>query len=213
MLKNILKSYWIERVIFIIGAVLLFFAEQIISNYVENSQDDIEFYKINIEQLQNREISRMNWLNEYNRSVSETPPQYDTLRLHAFHFYNETDSILSGLRAVVFQDGRGKVYSIIDEKNKRRAQAENELKNKDTQSLVNRVNKINADWEKNIEPWTEQLVVKRQLAIIEKGGWSSLLKVIRLVGTFMLGFAFLLREWHEHQKKLHNSELLPGYGK
>ena len=199
--RRVFASYWIERTVFVGGAIIIFYTEQIVTPHVETAHEDVAYYERNVGQIQISDASRKHWLAEYNRSVASKPQDRDLIAQTAFQLFADTDQMLSGLRAAVEQEGRGEVFSVLRDKNNRRHDAEQELKRGDADALVKRVDEVHTDHQTNVEPLTVRLMQKRQQAIAEETTWSRRLKIWRLIGTIVLASAFLLREGHEYHKR------------
>jgi hypothetical protein len=200
-LKRAYSSYWFERILFIAGSLLLFASEQILTNKLDEARDDLAYFDRNIAQTQSVSASRSHWLAEYNRAVVMRPQVRELVAQAAFDLFANTDQLLSLLRGIVEQDGRGEVLSILQEKNERRAAAARELVNGDAEALVERVNKIHPEYEAQVEPLTGRLMLKRLAAQSEESKWSGRVKSARLLGSLLLAAAFGLREVKDYYKR------------
>jgi hypothetical protein len=118
----------------------------------------------------------------------------------AFELFAATDQILTGLRAVVEENGRGKVISIMVDKNTRIDGAASELKNGNAEALVARVNEITPEHEKNVQPLTGQMMIRWMDSKAQVSKWEDRVKGLRLLGTFLMAVAFILREVKEYSR-------------
>jgi hypothetical protein len=201
LLIRALSSYWVERVMFAVGSILLFSAEQILTGHVEKAHEDLSYFDHSISMILNLSSSRKRSFSEYNRSVATRPQVRELVAQNAYDLFTDTDELLTGLRAVVEQDGRGQVLSLLGEKNDRREVAAQELKNGNAEALVARVNEIAPHHEQCVEPLTAKLMLKRRNSALEESRWIGRLKTVRLSGTILLASAFILREVKDYRRK------------
>ena len=199
--KKAAASHWFERTLFALGSIVLFSSEQILTNGLDEAREDVAYVERNMSQYQDIEAERQRWLAEYNRSVAMRPQARDLVAQSAFQLFAALDQIISQLHAVVEQNGRGEVFSIIEEKNKRREAAANELMRRDAEALVARLNNIFPEYEANVRPLVGRLIIKRQNALSDESMWKGRVKWSRLLGTFLLAGAFLLREAKDYRKQ------------
>jgi hypothetical protein len=144
LLKRAAASKWFERTLFVAGSLVIFSSEQILTPNLEAARDDVAFVEKNLDQIQVLISSHQRALVEYNRAVIARPQVRELVAQNAFELFTVTDQLLSELRAVVEQNGRGEVFSIINAKNERRAAATQELLARNAEALVGRVNDIMA---------------------------------------------------------------------
>jgi hypothetical protein len=200
IISRAVANHWFERTIFVLGSLTLFSSEQILTNYVDDARDDVEYFEKNMSQFQITDAARQHWLAEYNRAVAMRPQVRYLIGESAFELFVDVDEIVSQLKAVIEQNGRGEVFSIIKAKNDRREAAANELKNGDIEAVVARLNKIMPEYEAQVEPLVGQLILKRQKALSDEIAWNRRVKWARFLGAILLAGAFLLREAKDYIK-------------
>jgi len=143
-----------------------------------------------------REIS----FSDYNRAVSAVPQNRNVVGQTAYNLYRDTDQLLTQLRGVVEHNGQGEILTLIAEKNARLQQAAQELYSGSYETLERRMNEAHADHEANVEVLTASMMASRQLAIEQEAKCSGIIGTLRLLGTLLLGVAFVLREIREMRK-------------
>ena len=203
--KKILHSFWVERMIFIIGCVIVFFGNFIFSTPLTTAEADIKYYERNIQQVQIANRSREVSLLDYNRAVSAAPFDNEWIGHSAYTLYSDTDRLLTLLRGVVEEQGRHDIGKLIEQKNTRIKSAEQELLSGQYEKLVSKLNAAQEDYDKNAAPLTAQMMLLLVQANNEELKWSKIVSSAQIFGTLLLGLAFLLREFRDFRMRKTNS--------
>jgi len=174
----------------------MFYSQFFISNELNAIKDDQAYTERVVNQIQLESNAREHWLAQYNNSVSARPQDRELVAMNAFKLLTSTDQLLTALEVAANHKGKGDSQILIDEKNRRFEDAENQLKNRDAEALVERTNRITEKHEKTVEPITKIVMNDWKNRKWEGGRWfkDKLLLTMDL-GRYNFGSCQDSRDW------------------
>jgi len=203
-MKFSLKANLLERTIFVLGTLLVFSSNFFISNNISAIKDDLAYKERNINQVQLHGESREHWLAQYNNSVSKHPHDRDLIAINAFKLYTSTDQLITTLKNLSYFQGERDSQLLINKKNERFKYAEKLLKCDDVEALVQLTNEITEKHDQTVEELTKIVMEDWKELQLRAYGIEKRKNLSGLYGSILIAIAFLLREYKDYKKKLHN---------
>ncbi len=193
------KTHWLERTIFAMGTVLVFYSQFFINNELNTIKDDQAYTERIVNQIQLESNTREHWLAQYNNSVSAHPQDRELVAINAFKLFTATEELLTVLEVSAKHKGRGISQNLIDEKNQRFENAEKQLKNGDVEALVERTNRITEKHDQTVEPLTKIVMNDWESIKTKADALTTQGNLFILVGVILLSLAFLMREYKDYK--------------
>ena len=194
------RKHWVERIVFVFGTFLIFYAQFFISNGLNVIKNEQVYVERIVSQIQLLENTREHWLAQYNNSVSTRPQDRELIAMNAFKLLTSTDQLLTIVEISAKYKGKGDSQKLVDEKNRRFEVAESELKNGNAEFLVAETNKITEKHDKTVEPLTKIVMDDWRNKGAKADALTTRSRYFNLGGALLLALAFLMREYKDYQK-------------
>lgn len=178
--------------LYAIGSVLLFgswFASNVMSARWLGEMQDRERV---LNSITLSEISRSQWLREYNTQVTVNQSR-ELTGLAAYHLLAETEQVLAGIETSLEDDSIVR-QRIIGDKNSRLARAEAWFREGNYEQVVQELNRVTAKYDHDVVPKTSKAASRWDEARLTTKKWGVAFVVLYVIGAALVACGFVLKE-------------------